>query len=72
MGLSWSCAECHRSLALTLDEMIARWGRDQTYVGWHPRIKCAACGCREIIGSVQANRVIKHHVGSPFDGAAGG
>ena len=39
MSLSFSCAECHRNLALTLDEMISRWGRDQIYVGWvtaHP------------------------------------
>ena len=31
MSLSFSCAECHRNLALTLDEMISRWGRDQIY-----------------------------------------
>ena len=26
MSLSFSCADCHRNLALTLHEMMARWG----------------------------------------------
>ena len=70
MSLSFSCAECHRNLALTLDEMISRWGRDQIYgsmSGWTPSIKCSRCGSREIIRSVQANTVVRTKADSPFD-----
>ena len=67
MGLAWHCAACHRTLGLTLDEAIRRWGRDQVYVRWRPPIRCAECGSREIAGSVRANTVVKSHVGSPFD-----
>ena len=67
MGLAWHCAACHRTLGLTIDEAIRRWGADQIYVGWKPPIRCAACGGREVIVSVQANTVVKSHVGSPFD-----
>ena len=67
MSLSFSCSKCHRTLALTLDDMISRWGCDQVYVGWTPSIKCSQCGSRQIIRSVLANTVVKTMAGSPFD-----
>ncbi|MCC4298564.1 hypothetical protein [Aurantimonas coralicida] len=54
MGLVWTCNHCHRTLGLTLDEAIRRWGRDQAFVRWTPRIICGSCGSRDISMRVQA------------------
>ncbi|MDE0921479.1 hypothetical protein [Aurantimonas coralicida] len=54
MGLAWACDNCHRTLGLTLDEAIRRWGRHQVFVQWAPPLKCAQCGSRDISMRVQA------------------
>ena len=54
MGLVWTCYECHRTLDLTLDQAIRRWGRDQVFVQWKPRMRCGSCGCRDISMRVRA------------------
>ncbi len=54
MGLTWTCNHCHRTLRLTLNEAIRRWGRDQVFVRWKPRIICGSCGSRDISMRVQA------------------
>lgn len=54
MGLAWACNHCHRTLGLTLDEAIRRWGHDQVFVRWKPRIICGSCGSRDISMRVQA------------------
>ncbi|MEF2554071.1 hypothetical protein VQ042_22485 [Aurantimonas sp. A2-1-M11] len=54
MGLVWACNGCHRTLGLTLDEAINRWGRNQVFVQWAPPLKCIGCGSRDISMRVQA------------------
>ena len=54
MGLVWTCNECHRTLGLTLDEAIRRWGRNRVFVRWAPPLKCAECGSRDISMRVRA------------------
>jgi hypothetical protein len=57
MSLSWYCANerCARLLGLTLDRAIELFGAGQVYINWQPpRIKCAACGCRQTTMIVQA------------------
>lgn len=55
MGLAFSCDDCHRTLELPLERMIALWGRDQVFINWQPPIKCATCGSRNVSRRVQAN-----------------
>ena len=54
MGLAWACDNCHRTLGLTMDEAIRRWGRNQVFVQWKPRIICGSCGSRDISMRVRA------------------
>ena len=54
MGLAWTCNNCHRTLGLTLDEAIRRWGRNQVFVQWAPPLKCSECGSRDISMRVRA------------------
>ncbi|MBB4003849.1 hypothetical protein [Aurantimonas endophytica] len=66
MGLAWICEGCSRDLDMTLGRAIEIWGRDQRYVRWHPPVKCARCGSRDISMRVRAN-TIKQATGTPFE-----
>ena len=54
MCLAWACNHCHRTLGVTLNEAIRRWGRDQVFVRWTSRIICGSCGSRDISMRVRA------------------
>lgn len=54
MGLVWYCDSCNRKMDLTLNRMIAIWGRDQVFIRWQPSIKCAGSGSSNVSARVQA------------------
>lgn len=54
MGLAFACDDCSRPLDLSLPRMIDLWGRDQVFIRWQPKIKCAGCGSRNVSPRVQA------------------
>jgi hypothetical protein len=54
IGLAWACNHCRRTLGLNLEEAIRRWGRNQVFVQWKPRIICGRCGSRDTSMRVRA------------------
>ena len=54
IGLAWACNHCHRTVSLTLDEAIRRWGRNQFFVQWATPLKCSECGSQDISMRVRA------------------